>query len=515
VVVNVPANVASGIYYLVAVADADNVEAETLESNNTFPRLVSIGPDLAIPSLTGPTTAAAGGIIVVTDTVKNQGGGAAAASTTRFYFSTNASLDAGDVLLAGSRSVPSLAAGATSTGSTVLQIPANAPTGTSYLIAKADADNEQQETQEWNNTAVKVLQVGGDLVVSALTVPSNFGADSTIVVSDTTANTGSGSVAASVTRFYLSRSGVLDASAISLPGGRDVPELAAGTSSTGSTTLVVPSNVAAGIYYFVAKADADNAVVETQEFNNTTPRLVTIGGDLVVSALNAPSSSGSGATIVITDTTANLRAGGVAASTTRFYLSRDTILDTSDTPLPGARAVPPLAGNASSSGSTTLALPTTIAAGAYYIIAKADADNAVVETQETNNTMAKALTIGPDLIVSSIALPFGIAAGATVSVTDVVQNAGGDAVGPSTTRFYLSTNLDLDAGDLLLNGSRAVPALAAGASSSGTTSITIPATTVPGRYYYVIAVADADGVVAEGQENNNTLLRAIFVVPGS
>ena len=41
-------------------------------------------------------------------------------------------------------------------------------------------------------------------MVSAVTVPFNFGAGSTIVVSDTTANQGSGMVAASVTRFYLS-----------------------------------------------------------------------------------------------------------------------------------------------------------------------------------------------------------------------------------------------------------------------------------------------------------------------
>ena len=627
VTVNVPPSVTAGVYYIVAVADADGVEAETLESNNTFPRLVSIGPDLTISSLTGPSTVAAGGVIVVTDTVKNQGGGAAVASTTRFYFSTNSVLDAGDVLLAGARSVPSLAAGASSAGSTVRVLPATAPTGTAALIAKADADNDQPETQEWNNTAVKALQIGGDLVVSALTVPSSFGAGSTITVSDTVANTGTGTVGASVTRFYLSRNGALDAAAIQLPGSRAVPELAAGASSSGSTTLVIPTTVGAGVYYFIAKADADNAVVETQEANNTAPRLVTIGGDLVVSALTVPSSAGAGdtmiisdtttnqragtvapsitrfylstdtvidaldivvgsrnvpelaagatssasttvtipltvpagtfwviakadadnaiieteegnntaarvlrvggdlivsaisiptngATIVVNDTTTNIGAGAVAASTTRFYLSRDTILDGSDTPLSGGRAVPALASGASSSGSTTLSLPPT-GVGAYYVIAKADADNAVVETQETNNTAARALTVGPDLIVTSVVLPFGIAAGATVMVTDIVQNAGGDPAGASTTKFYLSTNLDLDAGDVLLAGSRAVPPLAAGASSSGSTAITIPAGTIPGRYYYVIAVADANGAVAEGQENNNTQLQAIFVVAGS
>jgi subtilase family serine protease len=261
----------------------------------------------------------------------------------------------------------------------------------------------------------------------------------------------------------------------------------------------------------IAKADADSAVAETEEGNNTAARVIRIGGDLTVSALSIPTN---GATIVVNDTTTNAGAGAVAASVTRFYLSKDTILDASDTPLSGGRIVPALAGGASSTGSTMLSLPTTNV-GAYYVIAKADADSAVMETQEANNTAARALTIGPDLIVSSVALPFGIAAGATVMITDTVQNSGGDPAGASTMKFYLSTNLDLDAGDVLLAGSHAVPALAAGASSSGSTAITIPAGTVPGRYYYVIAVADADGAVAEGQENNNTLLRAIFVVAGS
>ena len=102
---------------------------------------------------------------------------------------------------------------------------------------------------------------------------------------------------------------------------------------------------------------------------------------------------------------------------------------------------------------------------------------------------------------------------ATVVVTDSVQNSGGDAAGPSTTRFYLSANLSLDASDLLLAGSREVPWLAVGASSSGSTAITIPAGTIPG-YYYLFAVADGDGAVAEGQENNNAAARAIQVIAG-
>ena len=67
--------------------------------------------------------------ISVSDTTKNQGGGAAAASTTRFYWSTNTSLDASDQII-GSRSVPPLAPGASSSVTTTLTVPATAAAGT-------------------------------------------------------------------------------------------------------------------------------------------------------------------------------------------------------------------------------------------------------------------------------------------------------------------------------------------------------------------------------------------------
>ena len=510
--INVPSGLAAAVYYLFVKADADNIESESAESNNTLLRLIWIGPDLVVTSLTGPSSAAAGGTIVVTDTVKNQGGGAAAASTTRFYLSSDAVFDAGDVPLAGSRSVSSLSPGATSTGSTSLLIPSTAPTGSYYLIAKADGDNTAPETQESNNTTVKSLQIGGDLVVSAVTVPSNVGAGSTIVVTDTTTNQGGGTVAASVTRFYLSKNAVLDASATLLAGGRAVPDLAAGTGSTGSTTLVIPSSVVTGSYYFIVKADADSANVEALEGNNTAARSITVGGDLIVSALTVPSKATEGSTILVNDTTTNQRAGTVAASITRFYLSANTVLDASDTLLAGSRMVPELAAGVASTGSTSVTLPSTVAAGAYYVIAKADADATAAETDEANNTIARAIQIGGDLVVSSLTVPPKGGVGGTIIVSDTTTNLGAAAVAESATRFYLSTDTILNAPDMLLSGARTVPALSAGAASTGSTTLSLP-TTISVGVYYLIAKADGDNVVAEAQEANNTSVRSIAIGP--
>src|SRR5206468_7688879 len=171
------------------------------------------------------------------------------------------------------------------------------------------------------------------------------------------------------------------------------------------------------------------------------------------------SASAPGATIVVGDTTANQRGGVIGASTTRFYLSTNAVLDASDTLL-GGRSVPDLAGNASNSGSTSVTLPTTITPGAYYVIGKADADNAVLETDESNNTTARSIQIGGDLLISALDVQVQ-GGGTSIIVSDTTTNAGGVTVGPSVTRFYLSRDTILDASDTVL-GTRSVPTLDAG-----------------------------------------------------
>jgi hypothetical protein len=90
----------------------------------------------------------------------------------------------------------------------------------------------------------------------------------------------------------------------------------------------------------------------------------------------------------------------------------------------------------------------------------------VAETNEGNNTYGAFLTIGADLVVTSLVVPDG-GAGMPLAITDTTRNVGSSAAPASTTTYYLSTNNDvLDAADLVL-GSRAVPALAAGASDTG------------------------------------------------
>lgn len=507
VAITIPGDATVGKRYLIANADADDVLGESNENNNWASRSLLIGPDLLVSSFTGPAAGAAGGTISVTDTVKNQGGGDAGVSSTTFYLSANSTIGAGDVLLAASRDVPGLAAGATSVGTTVLTIPPTTQVGLYYIVARADGNDGVAETTETNNTIARAIQIGGDLVVSALTVPARGGAGSAIVVTDTIKNQGGGPAAASVTRFYLSANALLDAADILLAGGQDVAPLDPATSSTGSTTVTIPAATAAGTYYIVAKADADNSVPETYEANNTSARYIQIGSDLLVSAMTVPARAGAGATITVSHTTANQGGGPATATVTRFYLSANAVLDGSDVLLVGADPVPDLAAGATDAGSTLLTIPTATASATYYIIAKADADNVVLETSETNNALARLIQIGGDLVVSAFTVPAKGGAGMPMIVSDTIGNQGAGSIGPTVTKFYLSTNASFETADTQL-GSRGVPDLDAGVSSSGSTTVTIPSGVAAGLYY-LIARADADNAVSETQESNNTLARSV------
>jgi uncharacterized delta-60 repeat protein len=238
---------------------------------------------------------------------------------------------------------------------------------------------------------------------------------------------------------------------------------------------------------------------------------VASSADLVVSALTGPATAGAGFVVTLNDTTGNIGVGPAAGSSTRYYLSTDSLIGAGDVLL-GGRTLAGLAPGASSAGATNVTIPAATANGSFFIIAKADDLNQFLESSEGNNTRAIAIRVGPDLRVSSLTAPAYGAAGKTISISDTTANLSASSpAGASTTRFYLSSNTTLDAADIAL-GSRAVPALASGASNAGATLVTIPAGTATGTYN-ILAEADGAHVLAEKNEANNVSSRILRVGP--
>jgi subtilase family serine protease len=351
--------------------------------------------------------------------------------------------------------------------------------------------------------------VAPDLVVTSLTAPGPAGAGTTIQVTDTTRNQGTGPAAASRTSFYISKNFTLDAGD-PLIGHRDIPTLSAGAVSTGTVSLVLPDPLDSGSYYLYAVADGPGGVTETNEFNNTRLTSVAVGPDLVVTALSGPALAAAGATILVSDTTLNQGGGPAPASSTRYFISTSILFDASARPLQ-SRSVGSLVPGASSSGSASVTIPADVTAGPYYLFAQADSNGAVAEPNEINNTRFTNIRIGADLTVTAFTAPARAASGATIVVSDTTTNSGAGPAGASSTAFYVSPNLILDASDTRLQPVRQVPALGAGQSHAGSTTLTLP--DLPAGAWYLLANADDGKTVPEGLETNNVRFAGIQIGP--
>ena len=126
--------------------------------------------------------------------------------------------------------------------------------------------------------------------------------------------------------------------------------------------------------------------------------------------------------------------------------------------------------------------------------------------------MAVTISYGIDFVVTGVSAPSSAATGTAISVPNSVKNQGTGTSVTSYVKFYLSTDATITTSDKYL-GQRSVGALAGGATSSATTSLTIPTTVVPGAYY-VGAIADATNTNPESNEGNNTKASLAISVTG-
>lgn len=105
--------------------------------------------------------------------------------------------------------------------------------------------------------------------------------------------------------------------------------------------------------------------------------------DLAIAALIMPAEAETDETIAVTVWTINDGTGAAGPSTTRLYLSLDNVLDPTDL-LVGSAGIAGLASGVTHSFTVGVTMPSRN--GNRFLIAVADADGQVVETNELNNT---------------------------------------------------------------------------------------------------------------------------------
>jgi uncharacterized repeat protein (TIGR01451 family) len=233
--------------------------------------------------------------------------------------------------------------------------------------------------------------------------------------------------------------------------------------------------------------------------------------DLALTLSDSPDPVASGAQLTYTLTASNLGPQAVNSVSVEQQLpSGPTFVSASST-----------LGSCSPVGNTVTCTLGTLSAGANatitvvirpmttgVIASTASVSGAFPDPNPVNNSAnatTSVLANGIDLVASEVSNPPGSAArGGNFGASDTVFNRGSAPSGASVTRYYLSPDTLRNAGDLLLTGVRSVAALAGGATSTGKTSLTVPAT-AKGGHFYLLACADDTRVIAESNEVNNCL----------
>ena len=200
------------------------------------------------------------------------------------------------------------------------------------------------------------------------------------------------------------------------------------------------------------------------------------------------------------------------------YLSSDAIIDEADVKI-GSFYVPSVKAGQSVAPAFSAYGNVVSPPGTYYLILKADAQNAQVETDESNN-----ISIVSDYVVNASSIDFtfqsfslnksAVAIDDMVVPTYTLKNGGTTPfAGSIYTSFYLSTDNVYDAGDVKLDEFYNRFSSGQSASQAGDQLI-IPHK--PTGQYYIIAIADRNyseqSEVDETNEGNNTVSAPVTLV---
>jgi subtilase family serine protease len=522
----IPAATTNGNYYLLFVADYQNQVNEANELNNLVAvplAVVPPGVDLLVQSASvAPTTTAPGNTLNFNCVLINQGTTVAASSNLGFYLSTDATLDAADQVLAtslgGAMAPSAFGVNRFATG----LVPTGTAPGNYFVLFVADPQNQVSETNELNNVLTRPITVVAPSVDLTIAQASNTlaaAAGGVVSLSAYVLNQGNTTAPSSNMAVYLSSNTTLDAAdplVFNSPGG----QLSAGLNSFRSGSFNVPAGTTPGNYFLLYVADPQNLVGETNELNNMVSRTLTVQAPLVDLQVQQP---GLNPTVTVAGGTVNAsaylyNAGNslAGASQMGFYFSTNTTLDAADVLLTTRLLAPLTAGTYLSTGAP-LTIPTGTTPGTYYILFAADMLNQVAESDEQNNLSSAFVTVVVPRVDLQVVQPFVnptvTTAGSVISVSSYVSNIGNTPSVASSLGYYLSTDLTLDAADVLL-GQAAVPGLQASGFYNVFGSLTLPASATPGSYY-LLFVADHLNAVSEVNELNNVATAALSIVtPG-
>ena len=311
--IEIPASVPAGSYYLGAYADDFNTIAENNETNNglaatnkiTITGGVPIYALTVLKAGTGTGTVSGGGSYAAAATVNltataNTGstfaGWSPSPCATSFAMPTNnltctATFTAippntytVTVTKAGT-GAGAVSGGGSYAAAVTVNLTATANTGSTFVgwSPSPCAASFAMPTSNLTCTATFTLTqtTQPDLIVTAVTSPTTGVAGGQIEVSRTVKNQGGQTAGQFWTPFYLSSDSTITPSDINTDYGCQSSSLAVAESKSCGGLIEIPASVPAGVYYLGAYVDSDNTVAESNETNNglaATNKITITGG---------------------------------------------------------------------------------------------------------------------------------------------------------------------------------------------------------------------------------------------
>ncbi|MFN0012185.1 MAG: CARDB domain-containing protein [Phycisphaerales bacterium] len=356
------------------------------------------------------------------------------------------------------------------------------------------------------------IDVGSaDLQISDVVLSGDATPGRTLTVSYAQHNDGTRPVLVSwVDRLVLSRNEVFgDADDVALDDFANPPGLAQGANQLQVRQLTLPAALEPGAYRIVVIADAENAVQESIESNNSSPlsEFAVSLPDLSIAALTSVGQGTIGKATNLQWTVRSIGQRSVVESyVDRVILSLDAMVGNADDRVLLERpAVLPLVPGEESARTADVAIPSDLSPGGYHLFVAVDALYHVRELDETNNAASlDAFDIsGPDLTVSALQGPNSAVLDEPFEVRWRVYNAGARVSDPRLDRVIVSLNSTLGDDDDLVLAERAGVGLAPGNGEDSSAIIRLPAGSAASAVN-VFVVTNADHTIVELSNDNNS-----------
>ena len=488
-IVTIPNNI-EGEWYFYIKTDKDNQVFEYLyEENNVLKSSTNttiLIPDLSVSNMTIQNPIDPNEPLTIYWTIKNNGPGSLINRTTNDAIYLNSAF---------SRNISSnlnLAPGATELRSITLNLPCYTSSTISIMVS-TDYQNTINENNETNNSSTQTIQVRTpDLSISNLVIDSATWSGDSMNISWIVSNSGSAAVLNQVIfdNIYLGNSPSFTPGDLTLIGqNQRIESLVPGESETIGYTAQIPDGIY-GTYYVFVVIDATDSICEGINSHSnlaiSSPLQISLSPapDLFITASNIDDTIHIGSSSILSYTVTNQGFANISDRTwkDKIYISQLAYFNIANATLIGTiQHNRSLDTNSFFGQTTSIAIPTNIYAGNYYLYIVTDATSDIYEYTGENNNIHRTHRIVLkeyilDLEVSNIAGNTIVEWGQRVQYNMTVQNITNNPtlISSWSDALYLSSDTILDNNDTRLSLMNHSGVLTAYNSYQCTFNITIP-----------------------------------------